>query len=152
MFVQSMGNLPLVAQRLRKMAKVGAATTLAVVVLGVFFVLQDYGPESAIRRFHRAVQVGDVRELARVTKQPISSRAVADLSGWVQQMRHVGARYRLLRVDRQPREVYAALEYVLPDGQTYPTVWVVEKPRETWQIDAARTVTIIEDGFLGGPR
>jgi HAMP domain-containing protein len=146
-----MGNLTRVEDRLRRYARIGAALALAFVTLSVFYVLQDYGPESAIRRFHRAVQKGDLGDLQRVTEQPIDSKSVGDLYRWVQEMNRYGARYQLLRVERQPRsrEVYAALVYVLPNGETYATVWVVEKQREAWRVDAARTMTIIEDGFLG---
>ncbi|MGV3614879.1 MAG: hypothetical protein ACO1SV_06050 [Fimbriimonas sp.] len=138
--------------RLRRGARIGAAALLATVTLGVFYVLQDYGPESAIRRFHRAVQARDSGELARVTEQPIDSPEVQELIRWVDQTSRFGARYQLLRVERQRREVYAALDYTAPNGENYATVWVVEKKGETWKVDAVRTVTILRDGFLGGVR
>jgi hypothetical protein len=131
-------------------ARIGASLVLSFVTLSVFYVLQDYGPESAIRRFHRAVRAGDSSELTRVTEQPIGSPPVQELVGWVNQMNYLGARYQLLRVERQPREVYAALAYIAPNGENYATVWVVEKRGPIWKIDAARTATILRDKFLGG--
>jgi hypothetical protein len=160
-----MGNLPDVKDRLgRRMptgaaslekprmgaARIGAALALSFVTLSVFYVLQDYGPESAIRRFHRAVRIGDSNDLARVTEQPIGSPPVQELIAWVNQMNFIGARYQLLRVERQPREVYAALAYVAPNNENYATVWVVEKRGTSWKIDAARTATILRDKFLEG--
>lgn len=129
-------------------ARIGAALVLSLVTLSVFYVLRDYGPESAIRRFHRAVRIGDPNELARVTEQPIGSPPVQELVGWVNQMNLIGGRYQLLRVERQPREVYAALAYQGPNGESYATVWVVEKRGTSWKIDAARTATILRDKLL----
>ena len=132
-----------------------AAVLLAAVTLGVFSVLQDYGPESAIRRFHHAVQVGDLNELQRVTKQDLREGSPAKLTAWVSNIIHAGARYRLLRVERQPTEVYAALEYVLPNGESYPTVWIVEKERtagSSWKVDAKLTYQVLQDNPMGGFR
>src|SRR5687767_10393182 len=40
-----------------------ASALLAVLTIAVFFVLQNYGPESAVRRFHDALLRRDGREL-----------------------------------------------------------------------------------------
>lgn len=131
-----------------------AAAALAVITLSVFYVLQDYGPESAIRRFHHAVQVGDANELARVTEQSLQDPSTSELARWVNQMSRLGAHYRLLRVDREPSKVYAALEYVLPNGETYPTVWIVDRTERggTWRVDAQSTVMVLDDNPVGSIR
>jgi hypothetical protein len=136
------------------LARIAAAVVLAAVTLLVFAVLRDYGPESAIRRFHHAVEVGDLSELRRVTLQNSESEPTARLINWVANMEGLHARYRLLRMVRQGRVVYAALEYELPNGERYATVWVVRKPprergeAESWLVDAQDTVTILRDRFL----
>ncbi len=148
-----MGNLARVAEQARHGAKYAAAALLALVTLAVFYVLQDYGPESAIRRFHRAAQNGDVRELQRVTAEPVTNPAVGEMYNWVRRMQRIGGRYRLARVERQPTRVYAALVYEIPNGEQYATVWVVVKPRGStlWQVAATDTRTILRRGLVGVP-
>lgn len=135
--------------------QVVAAALLASVTLGAFAVLQDYGPESAIRRFHHAVQVGDVNELERVTGQDLKDPIVGDLASWVSRMNRAGAQYHVLRVERQPTQVYAALEYTLPNGETYPTVWIVQReqrPEATWKVNARLTYRVLIDNPVGAFR
>jgi len=119
-----------------------AAFVLAAVTLGVFAVFHDYGPESAIRRFHLAVVNGDRAELQRVTEQPIDTPGPQALRRWVLQMHEAGAHYQLLRVERHPRAVYAAVVYSPPDGEPYGTVWIVRKDDAFWKVDAAATADL----------
>ena len=116
-----------------------AAATLAILVLAVFSVLQDYGPESAIRRFHDAVRRDDVRALAQVTEEDPRDARVQHLAQNVALLSKQGANYRILRMDREPRQVAAEVQYVLPDGRQGRTVWVVVKTRRTWRVEASET-------------
>lgn len=110
----------------------GAAATLAVVTLAVFGVFQNYGPESAVRRFHHAVANGDARELAQVIEGSANTSAVRDLSRFVDEaLRASGANYQIVTSDRTPTQVDMLARY---EGRP-PIVWVVVKDRDRWRID-----------------
>lgn len=134
-----------------RFAAYGAAGVLAVVVLFVFFILQDYGPESAVRRFHEAAARGDLRTIQELTKRGSSDEATIRLAS---QLRFIlisqGARYRLMRMDRRPGEVGAEVAYVYPGGQVAGLYWIVRKgPGErSWRIDVERTLNPMP--MLGG--
>lgn len=116
-----------------------AAAALAVITIFVFWVLQDYGPESAIRRFHDAVLNRDPVALAQVTAEALNDPNVVHLEQNVVQLAQAGANYRILRMDRGPRRVAAEVQYSLPDGRTGTTMWVVVKQNRVWRVEASET-------------
>lgn len=59
-----------------KSGGMAASGLLAAVTLTTFAVLRDYGPESAIRRFHEAIENGDARQLQAVSAQQVTPRIV----------------------------------------------------------------------------
>ncbi|AIE86149.1 hypothetical protein [Fimbriimonas ginsengisoli] len=124
-----------------------AAAGLCLLTLAVLYPLQDYGPESAIRRFHVAISHDDGVELQRVTAQPIQSENVQWLARQVQGLMKAGARYQLLRMQRWPTQVRAAIVYTSPSDERFPMIWVVEKRGRIWRVDADKTVTIMRDSL-----
>jgi hypothetical protein len=132
-----------------------SAGVLVFLTLYVFYRLQDYGPESAIRRFHAAIKNRDPVDLQRVTKQPIDSSNTIKLIGMVQPWLAEGWSYKLLRMDRSPFQVRAAVVYTPPKEEGYerPLIWVVEKSGRAWMVDVDKTVTILNDlnDALGRP-
>jgi len=112
--------------------------------------LQDYGPESAIRRFNSALQRGDLLEVQSVTEQPLDSPTAQELIYLVNTLLQQGFSYQLLKMDRQPGQVRAAVVYSRGKYQIYPVIMVVEKDQRVWKIDADKTVTIKRDAFGSG--
>lgn len=134
-----------------------AAFALAAVTLGVFATLHDYGPESAIRRFHVASVRGDLNELSRVTAQSPNSPSVLKLRQWVGTMHQLGAHYQLLRIDRQTidrdsSDALAALLYNTPGQENWGMVWIVSKRNSVWKVDADRTANLARNLMFGLPR
>ncbi|HRK20521.1 MAG TPA: hypothetical protein PLX06_01850 [Fimbriimonadaceae bacterium] len=120
-----------------------AALGLGLLTFGVFFVLQDYGPESALRKFHRAAVNGNLREVSEVVAQDSNREFVEGLAGMVFRYARAGARYQLLHVKRENKRVVAEVAYVLPGRPVaYPVLWVVEKERGGWKVDVNETVKI----------
>jgi hypothetical protein len=120
-----------------------SALVLAVLTGGVFWILQDYGPESALRKFHRAAVNRDLRELSQVVTQDSFRQNVELLAAMVEGYARNGARYQLREVNRQNRRVIAEVEYVFPNrGLSVPMFWVVVKDREGWKVSANDTEAV----------
>jgi len=141
------GKMTAMEGRSRRTWAYVAAGTLAFVTLGTFSLLQSSGPESTLRSFHAALERRDVRELQRVTKQDLRTQNAQILMRQVNTYLRSGANYQLVRMERQPRLVRAAVVYTLPAGDQIGMIWVVEKPNSVWQIDADRTATILRDSL-----
>lgn len=125
-----------------------AAIVLAAVTLGVFFALRYYGPESAVRRFHRASLLDDRAELQRVTRQPIDSQNVQILRAQVREAARMRAYIQMRSVDRQPSRVVVEAVYLVPRGGN-TIFWVVRKRDGLWQVDAIDTLRLIEQLMRG---
>src|SRR5688572_14875696 len=82
-----------------------AAIVLALLTGGVFWVLQDYGPESALRKFHRSAINREWRELEGVVMPGSYRQNVELLASMVDTYARLGARYRLNSVKRQNGKV-----------------------------------------------
>ena len=129
-----------------------AAVVLAVLTLAVFYVLQDYGPASAIRRFHAALATGDVAALQQVIDSPVKS-LVDDpqqkfLIGYVKQFVDHGIQPQVARMDRQPGSVRVAVVYTLQNHDRYAIVWIVDKKGPLWKINIKLTAAILKDTLL----
>ncbi len=123
--------------RIGRVPGLGAATALAAATLGVFATFQNYGPESAVRRFHHAVANGDARELAQVVEGSANTSAVRDLSRFVTEaLVASGASYGIVTSERTPTQVAMLARY----SNHPPIVWVVMKARDRWRIDPYLTL------------
>ena len=118
------------------MPGLGAAAALAGVTLGVFATFQNYGPESAVRRFHHAILTGDDKELAQVVDAPNETSAVRDLRQYVTRALNGGSNYRIVKSERSPTQVEMLALYA---GRP-PIVWVVIKARDRWRVDPYLTL------------
>jgi hypothetical protein len=113
-----------------------AAAVLATVTLCVFGVFQNYGPESAVRRFHHAAAHDDLGEMAQLVTQDVHSSAVTQLVGIVKRALTGGTGYRILTSDRSDKQVVMLAKY----ESTPPIVWVVVKESGSWRIDPYLTL------------
>ena len=133
-----------------------SGAVLAGLTLGIFYVLQDYGPESAIRRFHRAIssQPVNVQELAQVTQQEVGQGVVSQLVQTVLAIDPTAQRYQLRRMDRSPRQVRAEVAYLTPPGYVVVLPWVVRKTpgSESWRVDAVETLGWMQSYLTQGVR
>lgn len=125
-----------------------AAVVLAILTGGVFWVLQDYGPESALRKFHRAAINREWRELEGVVIPGSYRQNVELLASMVDTYARLGARYRLNSVKRGNGKVQALVEYVFPNGRRSDTVfWIVDKAKDGWRVNVNETVRQRMDQF-----
>ncbi|CAN5360986.1 hypothetical protein BH11ARM2_BH11ARM2_13240 [soil metagenome] len=123
---------------------VAASLGLASITLGVFGVLYDYGPGSAIRQFHEALTKDDRVELSRVIVPPKNPAVARQMLGFLSGLAQNGD-IRIAATQRFDREVRAIVSYRDTDGNQFPVVFVVVKPDRQWQIDLDKTATIVQD-------
>ncbi len=121
-----------------------AAAALALVTIFTFYVFQDFGPQSVIRRFHIDVARQDWRDINLVAKDNISSPATQDMIQFVHEMVVNNASYEIVSLKRLHREVLAAVEYRLPNGAGVGVVWHVVQGQNDWRVDCKAT----EEGLL----
>lgn len=123
------------------MPGVGAALALAASTLAVFGVFQNYGPESAVRRFHHAVATdGSDRsrldqELSQVVMGSPESSATQQLAAFLSNVLASGSGYSIVKSERSPTQVDILAVY----GHK-TIVWVVIKARDRWRIDPYLTI------------
>ena len=135
-----------------RLVELAPAAALGALTLSTFFVLQDYGPESAIRRFHQAIAERDLQELAKVTEQEINTNAVAQLVWRVRSIDPTAQNYRLLRTDRSSREVRVEVGYRTPPGYVVVLPWIVQKTGSAWRVDAIETLGWMQRYLFPGAR
>lgn len=117
------------------------AAILAALTLGVFWILRDFGPESALRRFHQAALNGRVADLQAVTVEPVVSPSVKELVASVQRtFQRGGQPPRVARTERMPRLVRSVLLYQVGGDVFVPAVWVVRREKAGWKVSASETL------------
>jgi hypothetical protein len=124
-------------------AGIVASSILGVMTLGVFFGLQNYGPESIVRRFHRAAATGDDQTIAMVTKENLGNRAVQSLMNEIRALANQGYSYEFQRVQNIP-EARVTVVYVtyVPSkpGSQLSRPWILSKPEQLWKVEAEATL------------
>ncbi len=114
------------------------AALLCSVVLGTFFVLRNYGPESTVRRFHFAVIKEDLATLRMMSVG--QDAAVYSLASKVKRLFSDRAKITLGRVnDDDPNRVVAQFIYLTPQ-YNYTINWVMVHQRSGWMVDAEATL------------
>ena len=128
-----------------KLALYATAAVLSLITLTVFFVLQDYGPESTVRRFHQATVSRDDTELRRVTAQDLDYPSVSYLRQSVYNaVVRNRASVRLGNVAREPGRAVAEVDYLSPFGSA-TILWVVVETKAGWKIDADQTLSLLSN-------
>ncbi|HVT12351.1 MAG TPA: hypothetical protein VHE55_08790 [Fimbriimonadaceae bacterium] len=117
-----------------------AAAALALVTIFTFYVFQDFGPQSVIRRFHIDVARQDWRDIDLVAKENVSSPATQSMIRFVNEMVVNNASYEIVSLKRLHKEVLAAVEYRLPNGAGVGVVWHVVQSSNDWRVDCRATV------------
>ncbi len=130
-----------------------ASVLLSFLTLSVFYVLQDFGPESAIRKYNQAILDGDYAMEARVSSQPIDSADGLRLHAFVLGLLRDGGRLRLWQLDRHvdqpPSYVVAYVDYVTPTGSVgFPIIVTYEN--HAWKVNESATVAAIQEREMQG--
>jgi len=126
-----------------------AAGLLASLTIRVFFELQDYGPESAIRHFYQAtpnaIQTGSLADLQALSAEQIQGAnetlMIARLAFW----RSHGVSMQVGRIERTGNEVRAAVIFSFENGTIWAPVWVLQRRGKLWLVDFNKTSTIFWD-------
>ena len=149
------------------------AVILGSLVLFTYSTLQNYGPESTLRKFHSAVhniyqtQLNSKGKGNTVSKsdwsvlqstleedigsldnanEPANPQAIALIDSVIAQFQ-MGKAYSLARMDRRPREVHIVVQYIKDPVPTIQTVWVIDKPLggRAWKISARKTLSALTE-------
>ena len=120
-----------------KLISIIAAALLSGVTLSTFYLLRNYGPESAIQRFHAAALAGDQTEISKLTLRPDSPNVV-ELVAEVRKMARLGARPEVENAPRGPREVIVQIVYRSAYAEETIFWDVAETKASRWLIDADR--------------
>ncbi|MCA0359632.1 MAG: hypothetical protein LCH41_01125 [Armatimonadetes bacterium] len=120
-----------------------AAAVLVVLVLAVFFVSRDTGPESTVRRYHQALANADTTG-TRALQTDDSQLAGPLLDSNVRRLIVESQEIQLGRVRREGRTAYVDVVYRIPQSGSMMAVrYVVEKPGLRWRIDAPETLSLL---------
>ena len=135
----------------RRLLAILAATLLACLTVGVFYQLQDYGPESAIRRFNELSLNDNDEGLKMVIAENAQVSSVVFLKQKLKEWYQYGATMQLAQMERTDNEVRAAVLFTIPPQPDYPLgtqwamIWVVVRRGKSWLVDANKTATILGD-------
>ena len=142
------------------------AVILGSLVIFTYSTLQNYGPQSTLRKFHNAIHnivqsqsnnkgipKSDWRDLGSTLEEPIgtpndpndpSNPEAMIVFSRVYDQFQMGSTYSLGPMDRRiPREVRIAMVYQRGNQPQAPMVWVIEKPNggREWKINAHKTLS-----------
>jgi hypothetical protein len=140
-----------------------SAAALASLTLFVFWALQNYGPESTVRRFHtvvsrictylppdqpydpRFLKPQDLAELAALTGNAQNTESLASLiDGITRPMIYAKTSYSIPLTDyKTNRQTLVVVMYRSPAGGQNSAVFVVGKPKRTWIIDSKWTALLL---------
>lgn len=122
------------------------AGVLAALVLFVFSTLQNYGPESAVRRFHEGIIRQDAEEITEVTLSPEEDKnqkleEIQFIEGQIYSKLSQGYRIRLQDLKRNPKEVYVTVLYYAPGGGPSGNApYAAVKTPFGWKVDVHKTL------------
>lgn len=119
------------------------AVVFACSTLAIFCFSQNYGPESAIRRYHRALSKGDLKTAYSISSSKEHKITEKIIQRKVSKYLATGATWHRRKVVFKDKKAYAVILYVLPNQQVLRTMWSLTRNKNnTWSIDAEETVSI----------
>jgi hypothetical protein len=121
-----------------------AAFVLVALTLFVFYTFRDYGPASAVRRFHDDIKNNNPDDLQRVTVGPLYTRNFIDIARQLASFDAHEARPRVAATQMiSSDEASVITVFQLPDQESYFLVFIVRKePNGPWQVDPNLTVSV----------
>jgi hypothetical protein len=129
-----------------KPGSVVAAVTLTVLTLAVFFTLRNYGPQSAVRRFHQAVASRNPTEMSRYAEESPASPELLELGTFVYQ-NMLNGQPRLIAVQPGYNRAKVLVVYQSPYAAPQPVVFIVDQDPKThgWRVNCTATFSAIVD-------
>lgn len=129
-----------------KAGSVVAATTLSVLTLAVFFTLRNYGPQSAVRRFHQAVASRNPTEMSRYAEESPTNPELLELGAFVYQ-NMLNVQPRVIAVQPGSNRAKVLVVYQNRYAATQPVVFIVDQDAKThsWRVNCSATFSAIMD-------
>lgn len=116
------------------------AFAMAVLVLFVFSTMQYYGPDSAVLRFHEAINNDDPEELDQSIYKPVPAEVVEGVRAQVAPLLHAGAHIQIRDRERVPGVVYVSVRYIIPNEYPATAVYVARSTPNGWKVDVLQTL------------
>jgi hypothetical protein len=116
-----------------------AAAALALITLFTFFVFQNVGPQSAIRRFHIAAAANDGDAINRLTTEGARAPSTSYMVNFVTKLAEFNATFEVVSTRRLHNEVLVGVQYRLPNGMTNGVLWHVRQGQHDWRVDCEGT-------------
>lgn len=128
-----------------------AAAILAVGTIAVFDRLHDYGPASAIRRYHNALLENNVVELGRVTSEATSDPNSIELATRTIDLLKQSENFEVARMDIGGSRVRAVVLYKIRNQIVRPDVFVLDREGSSWKVNAKVTLFVRQELFASRP-
>ncbi|MBX3119911.1 MAG: hypothetical protein KF784_12665 [Fimbriimonadaceae bacterium] len=130
-------------------ASLPAAAVLTLLTLSVFYLLRDFGPESAVRKFHRAVLSRDFAKVQESIRPETNQESLDFLARGVWNFARADGRFQIRSLQRNTNQVTAEVEYSFPDRSLVATtLWLVEKDQTGWKVNVNATERLWRDGMI----
>ncbi len=128
-----------------------ASALLAVLTVFVFSTLRNYGPDTAVRRYHQALLEQDLNEVQRYTVGSVQSSSSRALINEVLPILIQGGSFQIGRrtAQKDPRIVFTEVMYTRRDRQKIGMVFVAERTELGWKVNADKTLYVLVKA-LGG--
>lgn len=118
-----------------------AAAGLAAVTLVTFFSFRDWGPESAVRRFHIAATQRNWSTVDQLTIEGADNRDTRALVAEIVALARTGAHFEIIGSKERRGVGVVSVEYQFPNGMSAGAAWYVRQATASqWRVDCSRTV------------
>lgn len=126
-----------------------AASVLAVLTLSVFYLLREFGPESAVRKFHRAVLSRNYAQLNEVIHSETDPVELDYLASRVWNFAATDGRFQIRSLQRSTDQVTAEVEYSFPNrALVVTTFWVITRESSAWKVNVNATAQMWKRGMI----
>lgn len=117
------------------------AVLMSLIVLSVFWTLQNYGPKSTVRRFHEAAAKLDRNAAADLVTPNFGSRVTQELWIFVASLLSSGRfDYGMVLTQREDDKAVVVVQYRADQGEPRSLIWaLLRDPQGRWIIDTQNT-------------
>lgn len=134
------------ARRIGAESGLAAAAILAALTIAVFFALQNYGPESAVRRLHEAFLRKDRAAFAQLLDEPLDDPSVSGVILTLERIAPYADSYRLESMERKVNAARLGVVYLRRSRIIAAAPWWVDRVgSRVWRINATKTVKWMRD-------
>jgi hypothetical protein len=116
------------------------AFLLSLVTIFVFGSLQNYGPDSTVRKFHQAAKELDRNGAAQLVFPDFDSSSTYELWTYMTSLlANDRTEYKITHYKREANQAANVVRYQFPNGEQGALMWVVNRIDGTWKIDTRKT-------------